>query len=63
MISEAPLTISEDLRIKAIGERWDMRVTSMDDLPIPQELISPPLLAQMEDDANSDIEPLPSREV
>jgi hypothetical protein len=40
--------ISDDPHIKAVGERWGIKVTSVDDLPIPAEFIPPPLLAALE---------------
>lgn len=46
--------ISDDADVAAIGERWGIRVRSIEDLPIPNDLIPPPLIAAMQD---QDIEP------
>jgi hypothetical protein len=40
--------VSDDVHIKQIGERWGVKVTSVEDLPIPKELIPPPLFAPLE---------------
>jgi hypothetical protein len=50
IVANAEEIISDDADIAAIGERWDVRVRSVEDLPIPAELIPPPLLASLEDD-------------
>lgn len=49
IVNGASEIVSEDPHVKAIGERWGIKVTSVDDLPIPKELIPPPLLATLED--------------
>ena len=49
LVNGASEIISDDPHVKAIGERWGVKVTSVDDLPIPSELIPPPLLATLED--------------
>ena len=41
--------ISDDPHIRAIGDRWGMKVTSVEELPIPSELVPPPLLAALEE--------------
>ena len=50
LVNGAAEIISDDPHVKAIGERWGVKVTSVDDLPIPSELVPPPLLAALEDD-------------
>jgi hypothetical protein len=54
IVNGASEIISDDPHVKALGERWGMKVTSVDDLPVPKELIPPPLLAALEDEANED---------
>jgi hypothetical protein len=49
MVNQASELISDDPHIKAIGERWGLKVTSIEDLPIPDEFMPPPLLASLED--------------
>lgn len=49
IVNGASEIISDDPHVKALGERWGIRVTSVDDLPIPEELIPPPLLAVLEE--------------
>lgn len=50
LVAGAEEIISDDADIAAIGERWGVLVRSIDDLPVPPELIPPPLLASLEDD-------------
>lgn len=50
IVAAASVVISDDSDIAAIGERWGMEVKSIEDLPIPSELIPPPLLAPLEDE-------------
>ena len=50
LVAGASEVISDDGDIIAIGERWGLQVSSVEDLPIPAELIPPPLLAALEDD-------------
>lgn len=45
--------ISDDGDVAAIGERWGVPVRSVEDLPLPAELIPPPLLAHLEDEDGS----------
>jgi hypothetical protein len=42
--------ISDDPDIKAIGERWGIKVISVEDLEIPAHLIPPPLLAPLHEE-------------
>jgi hypothetical protein len=49
MVANATEIISDDRHVAAIGERWGMPVRSIEDLPIPSELIPPPLLAHLEE--------------
>ncbi len=46
--------ISDDGDVAAIGERWGVQVRSVEDLPLPAELIPPPLFAQLEDEGGPD---------
>lgn len=48
--------ISDDTDVKAIGERWGLKVISVEDLEIPAHLVPPPLLAGLE--AEDDHAPL-----
>lgn len=41
--------ISDDADVAAIGERWGVPVRSVEDLPLPAELIAPPLFAELDD--------------
>ncbi len=56
IIAQASEIISDDADVKAIGERWGIKVTSIEDLPIPAEFIAPPLLAPLLEDADTDFE-------
>ena len=49
IVSGASEIISDDPDVKTIGERWGVKVISIEDLEIPPELIPPPLLAPLED--------------
>jgi hypothetical protein len=49
IVTNAALIISDDGDIAAIGERWNVLVKSIEDLPIPSDLIPPPLLANLEE--------------
>ena len=40
--------LSNDPDVSAIGKRWGIDVIGVQDLPIPPELIPPPLIAAME---------------
>lgn len=48
--SGASEIISDDPDVKAIGERWGIKVISVEDLEIPAHLIPPPLLAPLDDE-------------
>ena len=50
IVSGASEIISDDPDVKAIGERWGIKVSSVEDLEIPAHLIPPPLLRALEDD-------------
>jgi hypothetical protein len=62
IVSGASEIISDDPHVKAIGERWGVKVTSVEDLPVPNELIPPPLFAALEDETKEEkkTEPGPS---
>ena len=49
LVNNAAEIISDDAAVASIGERWGVKVTSIEDLPLPPELIPPPLLAPLED--------------
>jgi hypothetical protein len=51
LVTGATEIISDDGDVAAIGERWGIRVRSVEDQPIPAELVPPPLLAPLDDDA------------
>lgn len=50
LVVNATEIISDDGDIAAVGERWNIPVTSIEELPLPSELIPPPLLAGLEDE-------------
>jgi len=50
IVTAASVVISDDADIAAIGERWGVEVKSIEGLPIPSELVPPPLLAPLEDE-------------
>jgi hypothetical protein len=50
LVSGASEIISDDGDVAAIGERWGIKVTSIEDLPLPAELVPPPLLAPLEEE-------------
>lgn len=50
MVNNASKIISDDGDIAAIGERCNFPVKSIGDLPIPEHLIPPPLLAKLEEE-------------
>lgn len=50
LVVNASEIISDDPDVTAIGERWGVPVRSIEDLPIPKDLVPPPLLAGLEDD-------------
>jgi len=50
LVNGASEIISDDPDVKAVGERWGVRVTSVEDLPVPSELIPPPSLASLAGD-------------
>ena len=54
IVNGATEIISDDPHVKAVGERWGIKVTSVEDLPIPKDLIPPPLLAPLENDTNEE---------
>lgn len=47
LVAGADEIISDDADVAAIGERWGVQVRSIEDLPVPPELIPPPLLAHL----------------
>jgi hypothetical protein len=50
IVSNATQIISDDADVAALGARWGFTVTSIEDLPVPSELIPPPLLRAMEEE-------------
>jgi predicted nucleic acid-binding protein len=56
IVANADVVISDDGDIAAIGERWGVKVQGIDELPLPAELIPPPLLRKLEDDNEIEIE-------
>jgi hypothetical protein len=54
IVANAAEIISDDGDIAAVGERWNIPVRSIEDLPIPKELLPPPLLASLEDEEDED---------
>lgn len=48
MMAQAVEIISDDPHILSIGKRWGIKVTSIEDLPIPNEFMPPPLFAALE---------------
>jgi hypothetical protein len=54
VVNGASEIISDDGDIAAIGERWNFPVKSIEDLPIPEHLIPPPLLAKLEDEDDNE---------
>jgi hypothetical protein len=49
MMAQASELISDDPHVKTIGERWGLKVTSIEDLPIPSEFVPPPLFEALGD--------------
>lgn len=52
IVSGASEIISDDPDVKTIGERWGIKVVSVEQLEIPAHLIPPPLLAHLEDSSS-----------
>jgi len=68
MVANATEIISDDRDIAAICERWNFPARSIEDLPIPSELIPPPLFAKLEEEEDepkmpegTDTQPTPVR--
>lgn len=57
IVNLATEIISDDPDLTAICERWKFKVSSVSDLPIPDHLIPPPLLAGLE--SGGDVEAKP----
>jgi len=49
IVARATQVVSDDGDVAAICERWGVPVSSVSDLPLPPELIPPPLLAGIEE--------------
>lgn len=49
-VNGASEIVSDDRDVWAIGERWGIRVRSVESLPLPPSLIPPPLLANLENE-------------
>jgi hypothetical protein len=49
LVNRASELISDDPHVIAVGSRWGLSVKSVDDLPIPDALVPPPLLAPLEE--------------
>jgi hypothetical protein len=58
--SGASQILSNDPDIAAIGKRWGIDVIGLQDLPIPPELIPPPLIAAMQEESHEERETKPS---
>jgi hypothetical protein len=58
LVSGASGIISDDPHVQAIGERWKTDVKSVEDLPLPPELVPPPLLAPLEEEDEEEYEGL-----
>lgn len=50
LVAGATEIISDDGDVAAIGNRWGIQVRSVEELPLPAELIPPPLLAHLDDE-------------
>lgn len=50
MVNGAHELVSDDGDVAALGQRWGLPIKSVADLPVPPELIPPPLLAPLQDD-------------
>lgn len=61
IVINASQILSEDADLAALGERWGFPVTSIEELPIPAELVPPPLLADLPD-ASVESDPRSSEE-
>jgi hypothetical protein len=61
LVNGATQLISDDGDIAAICERWELPVVSVRDLPLPDFLIPPPLLAGLENDAEEPNSPPASK--
>lgn len=59
LVNGATQMISDDRDVAAICERWGLPVVSVQDLPLPEYLIPPPLLANLENDGE-ETDPLPA---
>lgn len=57
MVVNATEIISDDRDIAAIGQRWNFPVRSVEDLPVPSELILPPLFAKLEEEEDESKQP------
>ncbi len=49
LVNNASEIISDDADVAAIGERWGVKVTSIEELPLPPELVPPPLFEGLAD--------------
>jgi len=56
IVTGASEIISDDGDVKAIAERWGVKVLSLEDLEVPPECIPPPLLAELDDDSRQQVE-------
>ncbi len=50
LLKSSPEIVSDDADVAAIADRWGVKVRSIEDLPLPAELIPPPLLRGLEED-------------
>ena len=58
IVCGATTILSDDADVRAIGERWGLKVVGIEDLPVPAECIPPPLLENAfpeEGDAQPDV--------
>jgi predicted nucleic acid-binding protein len=56
LVAGATEIISDDGDVRAIGERWGIKVSSIKDLPLPSALIPPPLLEHLYLDGPAEVE-------
>jgi len=54
LVVNASEIISDDSGVIAVGDRWGVTVRSVEELPLPAELIPPPLLAGLEQEEEYD---------
>jgi hypothetical protein len=50
IVNQAEQIISNDPHLKALGDRWGYPVIGIEELPLPESLIAPPLLAPLQEE-------------